>query len=662
MLSKLLLIAVVASSIIFVTALTSTATTAYINELPPVMITVGDSEWVNLTYNITLEGVTSNNPTVSFILTLSNVSTQCFNYSQVLFNAELTYSGTIIANLTNTTSITKNATSEVIQLSNYYAGSVPYNTFNLIIHLRIKALAIYGVSNTWFARIVVSSGSQAYLVQRDEYIHVKVIGVPPKVSLRSIEPKPAIMAPGTIVNMSISAYDASKVKSVSLQIVSPSGKPIFNWSSGAVGLVSYSSPIIEVNTSGWGEGNYTVIVKAYDELNLCNMSSVTTLVITKTFKVPSTYFKNLTQLIKHSGFLPGSTALVVGKVMQSGPVSIDKPCVKIVGTKGAVVEVASNNAFIISSENVTIANLTVKCSGTAFVINMTQHTLISGVNAVASRFINVIAPLNNMAFWEHRVVNSTLNGSLVIYRVMGGVISNVSSIEAHLLFGNYSVFNSSISNLYMVNSSVNTYDTPVTSVESMVNSNLTTYWSLNVKVLFAGKPVNEAVVRVVNNVTSLTLTTGSKGSVRTYLMYSKYVNGTKVLVAGNTTVTASKYIFSAKASCLVNKPTRLTLNLPAPKTSMELLSMKGVKVFKLYPGEVCMVRVNVSLTAPYIVEVKVMINGKLIADISKLSTVTSNVFLVMTPYEVGNVSITANVLINGMPPITAGHTSLGVSR
>ncbi len=653
---------IIASLITLATVPNLRAVSASVQQAPPTTIKVGDSEWVNLTYDIYLSNVTSTNPTVAFILTIAGIDPTHFSYSKIKYEVLIKHEGALIDNATNSASLSTNSTSELIQLSMYYTSSVPYTNFNLVIKLSIKALSTYGFTDSWNYRLVVSSGSQAYLLTKEGSISVNVYAKPPSVTLITLQPTPPVMAPKTLANVSLLVSDASKVKNVSIEVIKEgTTTPITKWVNTSVSLYSYLTPTITLNTSTWSLGNYSIVVRACDEANVCGSNNVATLIITKVFEVPSIYFSNLTQLIKHPGFLPGSEALVVSDFKEAKSVVIDKANVTIEGRSLPTITISADKGFIIEASNVTIKGIKVVCNNIAFYINKTEGVVIDSVQAVASRFIEVNAPISTVTYWRHVVKDSTLNGEPVAYLVGGGSLSNSTYAEAHLLFGTYSLNSTTINNLYSINSTLNLYDTKV-SKKSTLFTNESIYWSLIVKVTFAGKPVPGATVSISNNMTSARLTTGSEGTVKYYVIYEKYINGSLVARANETTIEASKFTLRNSTKILINEPKNVTLALPAPKVKMMVTAINGTKVVKAVPGELLNVSVSTTISIPYRIELQVILNSTVISDVLKYTAVPNNEFIVATPYSKGTMELVVNVIVGNLPPITLTSGSMEVSR
>jgi len=623
---------------------------------PPSAISVGDSETVNYTFKASLSQVTSTSPTVSIILTITGINQNHFRTSAISYDVLITHLGSAVANLSNATTLTYNATSSTLQLSTYYTGALPYTDVNLTITLHVPAAKVYNVSDAWNYRLVVGSGSQPYLLTDEGSSTISITPKPPSLSITSVEPSPLILAPGVFINVSAVSSDASNVSNVSLIMINASGSTVSKQ------VINVSAPTasvgFSVGTTGLPEGDYVLQIRSCDTLNICAVKELN-VTLTRTFTVPSTYFRSIEDVLKHPGFTQGSRILVTGKVTEYSTVNVTIPNIVIAGN--GTVESKASSVFALSGvRNVTVANITIKCNGTAFTLIKSTNVTISGVSVSGVRFIKVEAPVNTTTYWSNTIVKSTLNGKPVLYLVGGGIVSNATYSETHLLFGNYVLNNTALGNAYVVNSSITAYDSPATTL-NLTYSNMSRYWTLTVKVLFAGSPVEGALVRVTNNVTSVTLTTNAEGVAKTYLLGEQYVNGVRTLVAGPTTVTASKLTFEANTTVTVNKTTTAVLNLPAPKCSMALTTLEGKQVSKALPGEVLKVTLNASISTVYTIKLEVVQDGNVVATITKQTGSRQNEFLISPGYGAGSIEVKAYIYIAGMPSIKLEPCKVGVS-
>ncbi len=559
----------------------------------PTRITVGDGEEIRFVINVSASGITKTNPTIAFVLTIEGVDPSIVNYSTIACHAVISGPGSLIS--INDTGLYLNESTSTIQAYLYYTQALPFTDFNMSIVLIAKPrYGVYNVSTNLHYLLTISTADNPYALQYESTATLKVVPKPPAVELLSVEPYPAIFAPGTTVNTSLLVYDASYLRLVNITVLDPNGSEILVASYVPSTLVTTLRPNISIDTRSWHQGLYKLIVYAEDRVGIGSKTIVTYLNATWVFYVP-TQFPNVSSALEHRGTLPGSKIVIVGNVSESRTIMLNKPNIAIVGSAPSIaVDVKSSPAIEISAPNVTVANISVLSSGTVVLVNRSLHAVLENVNGYGDRFIEVIANVSNVDEWNHTVDDCKLNGRPVLYAIGGGTVSRVDAIEAHMLFGNYSVYSTAIDSLYAVNASLELYNTSIASVD-LLNSKLKQFWSLSIYVTFAGKPVANASVVLSNNLTAtpLSLRTDTNGRVTVFVL-SMVANDTSRICANATRIEASKHMFRTSSTVMVDKPMSVRLALPTPSVRIETTNIRGLRAQTFSRGEVAYISVSIS--------------------------------------------------------------------
>jgi len=379
-------------------------------------------------------------------------------------------------------------------------------------------------------------------------------------------------------------------------------------------------------------------------------------------------FTSLSEALSH--IRPGGLILINGTITEDSTIVIDKE-VTIVGLNDVGITLKRKSVAFEIKAPATIAFINISNATTAFKLVNTSLVYIEGVNAEASKFLEVEAPYESH-YWKHVIHRASINATPVAYLVDGGIIKGSYS-EVHLVFGDYTVSDAEISSLESINTTVSIHDSKIatlyavgssiTSYDSVIKSwsgiesTYTGYGKVIVRVLFNGKPVSNAKVKISNSLGSDTASTESDGKATLLGIYAKCVNSVCTYDYSATVTASKKGLKASKTVSLQTTPLTVDVSLPVPTLTIEVKDIFGNVVSELSPGTILSIKSTYDLltfNGKATVKIVLYKDGVSIAStaIYPSQRKGSVILGVMIPYEDGTYTVKVYLILEGLPSIS----------
>ncbi|OYT48595.1 MAG: hypothetical protein B6U85_02205 [Desulfurococcales archaeon ex4484_42] len=367
---------------------------------------------------------------------------------------------------------------------------------------------------------------------------------------------------------------------------------------------------------------------------------------------------------------PEGLILINGTVIENSTITVDKD-VTIVGLNDVGITMRERTVAFSIKAPATIAFLNVSNTTIAFKLVNTTYTYIESVNAEASKFLEVEAPYESY-YWNHIVHEASINATPVAYLIGGGIVKG-SYVEVHIVFGDYTVSDAEISSLESINTTVSIHDSKIatlyavgssiTSYDSVIKSwsgiesTYTGYGKVIVRVLFNGKPVSNAKVKISNSLGSDTASTESDGKATLLGIYAKCVNSVCTYDYSATVTASKKGLKASKTVSLQTTPLTVDVSLPVPTLTIEVKDIFGNVVSELSPGTILSIKSTYDLltfNGKATVKIVLYKDGVSIAStaIYPSQRKGSVILGVMIPYEDGTYTVKVYLILEGLPSIS----------
>ena len=650
---------------------------AFTLELSPDNTTIPDSGVLRIRLEVNISSADQYVPVADFLWVLSFHDPQLFNLSAASAEGYYLDPENRSYPIQVSTSVREGSLLDV----DVYLGSVEVPSVLIMVEVSVPARAVVtGPLGTVVEHSIGGAIGSNAAVQLLSFANttVYIVHEPPSLTVE-VEPSlggRGLGAPGTLFNITVSAQDPSGVANLSLRIVGSNGSEVWSYAipSSSTGNATSYSATVTWNSAGVDEGNYTVVVEAFDTLGIEPSRATAAVELRRGFTVP-TDFPTITSALSYPGLLNGSVIYVKGRVEEPSSVAVVKR-VSIVGVGDAEVVFSGTGFGFILLSPAEVGSLRISGASTAFRIVNTSGVRLEGVDAVATRFLEVEAPYTS-EYWNHTVVQCTLNGSAVAYLIGGGELRGTYA-EAHLAFGSYSIESAEVGYLHLVNttallntssigtleavgSSATGYDTAV-STWIGVESSYTGYATLLVRVTFAGKPVSRAHVVARNSLGAVEATTGSDG-------YALLRPVTEVCSAGCAINRSAfveavyKGLRSSSSVDLTHTPIAIEIALPVPSLEVGVRGPWGEPVTGLAPGTLVQVNASFDLkgfTGRAVLRIELLSGGSAIGSIEVLVTGMGSggiLAYLFTPFEESVYSIRAVLNLEGLPEVAVSWPS-----